>query len=116
MFYSRQKLIRVKNHWIETRADAYLAKPFHEEELLIRLEKLLELRRTLQQKYGSQEYLTESALPLASEASETPLEDEFIQKVRLVIEDHLDDHELNVTKLCKEVGISRSPLHNKLRH
>ncbi|MEZ4851366.1 MAG: response regulator [Bacteroidia bacterium] len=36
-------------------ADAYLAKPFHKQELFIHLEKLVELRRTLQQRYQAEE-------------------------------------------------------------
>ena len=94
-------------------ADAYLAKPFNEEELAVRLDKLLELRQILQQRYSSQAYLTQA--PSETEGGSAPLEDEFIQKVRLVIDAHLDDHELNVSKLCKELGMSRSPLHNKLK-
>ncbi|MCO6478631.1 MAG: response regulator, partial [Phaeodactylibacter sp.] len=51
-------------------ADAYLMKPFHKEELLARLEQLLELRRKLQQKYQS-----------ADSGGPAP-EDAFLQKVR----------------------------------
>ncbi|MCB0535811.1 MAG: response regulator, partial [Saprospiraceae bacterium] len=36
---------------LERGADAYLAKPFNEKELFVRLEKLTELRRLLQQRY-----------------------------------------------------------------
>ena len=36
---------------LEKGADAYLAKPFTEKELLVRLKKLLELRKKLQQRY-----------------------------------------------------------------
>ena len=38
---------------LEKGADAYLAKPFHKKELLVRIQKLLELRKNLQNHYLS---------------------------------------------------------------
>ena len=94
-------------------ADAYLAKPFNEEELQIRMAHLLEIRRNLRQKYSGQSQLTDAPPEVAD--SDTPLEDEFIRRVRTIIEEHMDDYELDVSKLCKKLGISRTPLHNKLK-
>jgi DNA-binding response OmpR family regulator len=45
-------------------ADAYLSKPFHQEELLVTLENLLELRRKLQLKY--QQYVLAPEVPARS--------------------------------------------------
>ncbi|MCO6489483.1 MAG: response regulator, partial [Phaeodactylibacter sp.] len=84
-------------------ADAYLMKPFQKEELLVRLEKLLELRRKLQQKYQS-----------AEEDGSAP-EDAFLQKVREAITAHLDDPDFSVEQLSREVGMSRVQLHRKLK-
>ena len=56
-------------------ADAYLTKPFEPEELLVRLEKLLELRKKLQERY--------SGLQFTQVADTSPsIEDEFLQKVK----------------------------------
>ncbi len=91
-------------------ADAYLAKPFNPEELLIRIEKLLELRRKLQQ-----HYLGLERVPAAQTVvKETAPEDEFVLRVKSVVEDHIDDYNLDVQMLCREIGMSHSQLHRKL--
>ena len=95
-------------------ADAYLPKPFHEEELLIRMAKLLELRDRLRQRYADPGYLT-GKQPVEITEEESPLEDEFIMKLREIIMEHLSDSDLDVRKLCKEMGMSRASLHNKLK-
>ena len=92
-------------------ADAYLAKPFHEEELLVRMEQLLELRKRLQEKYGSGDF---TSAPPSSE-KQISLEDQFITQVRDVVMHHLNNYELDVGLLCKELGMSRTPMHNKLK-
>jgi len=84
-------------------ADAYLMKPFQKEELLVRLQQLLELRRKLQQKYQSVD-------------SENPKpEDPFLRKVRGIIEAHLDEPDFSVERLSREVGMSRVQVHRKLK-
>lgn len=84
-------------------ADAYLMKPFHKEELLVRLEQLLELRRRLQQKYQS-----------ADGAGPEP-EDAFLRKIREIIEAHLDEPDLSVEQLGRKAGMSRVQLHRKMK-
>jgi len=41
-------------------------------------------------------------------------EDAFVQKVRTVVEEHLNDFNFNVQQLCRQVGMSHSQLHRKL--
>ncbi|MCB9292031.1 MAG: response regulator [Lewinellaceae bacterium] len=84
-------------------ADAYLVKPFQKEELLIRLEKLLELRRKLQQKYQS-----------ASGDGPGP-EDDFLRKVREIVEAHLEEPDFSVEQMSRVVGMSRVQVHRKLK-
>lgn len=99
---------------LERGADAYLAKPFNKEELLIRLRKLLELRQKLQQYYlslASKEVATNQSEDISTQRK---VEDVFVLKVRSIIEDHLIDYNLNVQKLSREVGVSRAQLHRKL--
>ena len=91
-------------------ADAYLAKPFDKKELLLRLEKLIELRKKLQARYA-QFILPEVSAP----DEDTQIEDAFLQKVNGIIEANLGESEFGVAELCREVGMSRSQLFRKLK-
>ena len=92
---------------LELGADACLTKPFNKEELLLSILNLLESRHALQMHY----------LTLATTAAEpvTPTEENaFVLKVRGIVEAHLNDADLDVERLCREVGMSNSNLHRKL--
>ncbi|NET37225.1 MAG: tetratricopeptide repeat protein [Cyanothece sp. SIO1E1] len=91
-------------------ADAYLAKPFNEEELSVRLQNLLELRQKLKQRYQNLEFS-------AAEDGETQmsLEDAFITKLRKVIESKLQETDMSIQEVCREMGMSRSQLHKKVK-
>ncbi|MFK7809085.1 MAG: two-component regulator propeller domain-containing protein [Saprospiraceae bacterium] len=97
---------------LETGADAYLMKPFNKRELLIRLEKLLDLRIALQKHYASTTLLE---LPSEQIATEPTIEDVFIQKLRQVVMEHLDDNTFDVAKLSQSVQLSSSQLYRKLK-
>lgn len=43
-----------------------------------------------------------------------PMEDSFIQKVQATVEDHLDDVDFNVQRLCQEIHMSTSQLYRKM--
>jgi len=90
-------------------ADDYLSKPFNESELLIRLRKLLELRKILHQRYASMEQ------SITEENHTLKLEDSFIQKIRKVMEENLDDDNFDVHQLCLSAGMSRSQLYRKFK-
>ncbi|MCB0581881.1 MAG: helix-turn-helix transcriptional regulator [Phaeodactylibacter sp.] len=44
-----------------------------------------------------------------------PEEKEFVEKVQAIIKAHLSNPEFNLHALCRELSITRSPLHNKLK-
>lgn len=91
-------------------ADAYLAKPFNEEELSIRLQNLLEIRQKLKQRYQDLEFS-----PVEEEEGQLYLEDTFITKLKEVIESKLEDTDMSIQEVCKEMGMSRSQLHKKVK-
>jgi YesN/AraC family two-component response regulator len=91
-------------------ADAYLAKPFHQEELLIRLEKLIELRHRMQERYSRNDIFQKNVI-----SAPPNLEDLFLQKVIRVIEQHISDENFGIPQLCKELHISRTTLFRKLK-
>lgn len=91
-------------------ADAYLAKPFHQEELLLTVANLLEARKKLQARFADT-----AQLPVAINAT-TPevVEDAFVQKVRFIVEAHLSDAAFSVDQLCRALAMSQPQLHRKL--
>lgn len=96
---------------LEYGADMYLVKPFEEKELLLRLKNLNELRQKIQQRY------TDFALSSQSDVADTAAinkEDVFLQKVRAIVEENIDNLDLDVNKLCQLVAMSRSQLHKKI--
>lgn len=97
---------------LETGADDYLTKPFATKELQIRIKNLINIRRKLQEKYGSKDFVT----PKRSEEKKlSNLEEKFMNKVIEVIEHHLSEEDFSIEQFGKEVGMSRVQLHRKLK-
>lgn len=91
-------------------ADAYLLKPFEKEELIIRLNKLLEIRKTLQKKYSS--------TLISSQTHNYVLEnkeDSFIEKTEKIILSHLEEEDFSIHELARELHLSRSQVHRKIK-
>jgi DNA-binding response OmpR family regulator len=110
--------IESKMEGLQQGVDVYLEKPFNREELLIRIKKLLELRKNLQQYYLKKAGLNNFAPPQEANAkeiiTENKIEDIFVKKVREAVEKHLQDTNFTVEQLCKLVFMSHSQLHRKL--
>ena len=95
-------------------ADAYLAKPFHKEELLVRIKALLATRQKLQQYYLSKS-LGETPSQNVEDAIESDLiENEFILKIREVLESNFDNYEFSGEKFQRKMGMSKSQLFRKM--
>ncbi len=90
-------------------ADAYLAKPFDPRELQAQLQNLLHVRQQLRERYASLDD------PEPTEDDSLKLEDTFIIKARETILEHLGDDKFGVTELCRELAMSRTQLHNKIK-
>lgn len=109
--------IQSKLQGLEQGADVYLEKPFNKEELLLRIRKLLELRKKLQQHYSQQiGILADSAtMPAPGQQEiEEVKEHEFVKKVREIVEANFNNYEFSIEQLCKQVFMSHSQLHRKL--
>lgn len=110
--------IQSKLEGIEKGADVYLEKPFHKEELLLRIKKLLELRKNLQQYYSKQIGIAVNAetesMPQAETIAAEKTEHAFVKKVREIVEANFINYDFSVEQLCKLVFMSHSQLHRKL--
>ncbi len=99
---------------LEYGADVYLAKPFHKEELRLRIRKLLEMRQKLQQHYLAAAGLADGAIVLKDLPAVPGEEDRFVRKVREIVDAHIDDSAFDVEQLCRAMAMSHSQLHRKL--
>lgn len=95
-------------------ADAYLAKPFHQEELLVTLTNLLDLRRKLQARYAGDLENEMSAVDLVPVA-EMDKEHTFLQQIRAVVEANLSDENFESPQLERALGMSRSQIFRKVK-
>jgi len=91
-------------------ADAYLSKPFNQEELFVRLAKLLELRQVLRKRYAN---IAEQGVSPSEEVA-FEQEDAFITELKDAIEKHMGEPGFGVAELCEVMGMTRSVLHKKL--
>lgn len=98
-------------------ADAYLAKPFYQQELIINLQNLLELRQKLQKKYlgqtlvQSSELQVDSSIPPGLSEKETA----FLQKLHDFIDEYIDDPDFGVPHLARKMNLSQSQLYRKIK-
>jgi YesN/AraC family two-component response regulator len=106
---SAKDSIEHKTEGYEVGADAYIAKPFQTAHLLVRIRKLLEYRKRMEE-------LFKSNATLNLETSDIPDADKiFIDSLVRIIEENLDDVELTAARLEKELSISRMQLYRKLK-
>ena len=90
-------------------ADAYLSKPFNAEELLLRVENLIEIRRLLRQRFSDEVVLKphDIVVPSADAA--------FLERVQAFVEAHMGDSDFEVARVADEVGVSPRQLRRKIR-
>ncbi|MCB9315299.1 MAG: response regulator [Lewinellaceae bacterium] len=91
-------------------ADAYMAKPFHQEELLVQVENLLESRRRLQERFRNLDQSTATNVD-----ADTQPEDAFLLNLRRLIEEDLTNSDLSIDAVCRHMAMSRMQLHRKIK-
>jgi signal transduction histidine kinase/AraC-like DNA-binding protein len=94
---------------IETGADAYLAKPFEKRELFALMENLISVRNQLREHYSKQDLWFSDTLSMPS------IECDFITRVRSAVESHLNEEGYSADQLARDIGLSRTQLHRKLK-
>jgi signal transduction histidine kinase/CheY-like chemotaxis protein/ligand-binding sensor domain-containing protein len=94
-------------------ADAYLSKPFHEEELLVWVEQLIARKRMLHARYAnlSVNVPAESAPDLSENLV---LEDAFVVKFKSILDENYQDSDISAESIAMKMGMSRAQLYRKL--
>ncbi|MBC3757172.1 response regulator [Hyunsoonleella sp. SJ7] len=89
-------------------ADAYVVKPFDNNELMVILEELLSKSEKLTEKNAHTASLNE-------DKKEADLDNDFIQKVLGFISENIENPALNVEKLSSHLCLSRSQVYRKIK-
>lgn len=100
---------------LEYGADDYITKPFSPEYLLARIDNIIRQRQRLQELYRTkmmQPTTTESEKPKEKRLSPDEI---FLQKLQQFMEDNMDNNDLSVEDLVKEMAIGRTCFFNKLK-
>ena len=96
---------------LERGADAFLAKPFDMKELHLTIQNLIHGRQHLKGKFsGAQQQADKLEQPEVKGNDE-----QLMERIMKVVNKNLSDSDFNVEMLCKEVGISRTQLHRKMK-
>ena len=104
---SDSKDIKLKG--LKIGADAYLQKPFDNEELLIRVESMIAQRKKLQSSIQSGDYLAHTKLEIPK------IENDFLTKAVAIVEDNISNDAFSVEDLSREIGMSRVQFHRKIK-
>ena len=95
---------------LEHGADNYIAKPFHMAELKIMIENILKNRQRIRGKYSGA-YQEDKIKEIELESDDEVL----MKRIMKVVNDNLDNTELKVEMLSKEIGLSRVQLHRRMK-
>jgi len=90
-------------------ADDYIEKPFSASELLVRVENLIELRRTLRNKFSEEVRLKGKEVEVSSEDAR------FLKEVQSFIEENMENSNFTVDWLADGVNLSSRQLQRKIR-
>ena len=93
----------------ENGADAFIVKPFKWKHVSVVIKNLLDSRIKLKDKFSQQ------PLSDAKTLTTNTRDSKFIQKLIAIIEERITDPQLSVVELSKEMAMSRSSLHKKLK-
>ncbi len=89
-------------------AEDYIQKPFNILEIKLKIKNVLESRNKLLKKFKA-----ENLIKL--QKSKTANRDKYLEKVNSILENHLENSEFSIDKLCSELSIGRSQLYRKIQ-
>ena len=92
-----------------TGADAYITKPFKMKLLETRVNKLIESRKLLRDRYSQEVILKPKDIAI------TNIDEQFLERIQQVMDDKLTESSFSVQDFSKAVGMSRMQLHRKLK-
>ncbi|WP_372949466.1 helix-turn-helix domain-containing protein [Mariniphaga sp.] len=110
VFISAQNSVEQMIQGYELGADDYITKPFDEKLLMVRLNRLVQNRKRIREKYRKQSFVIEPR------EKDIPKDKKFISSVRKVLEDNLSDPDFNVASLSEKLNISTTQVYRILKN
>jgi len=113
-------------HGLNLQADEYLSKPFNQQELLIRIENLIENRKLLQQNYlhkfrnNQKEERKENSVKkvsqlTTSEGNILSVDEKFIEKLETIVAKMYLETDLGIQELASNMAMSDRQLQRKMK-
>ncbi|MEX0996812.1 MAG: two-component regulator propeller domain-containing protein [Flavobacteriaceae bacterium] len=93
---------------LKTGADDYILKPFNPEKIIIRVQKLIEIRNNLKNRYQQNVLLKPKDIAITS------TDEKFFKRLQKILDINLTNPAFNAESFSKETGMSRMQLHRKL--
>lgn len=90
-------------------ADGYITKPFEIEMLTAAIVGILRNRELIRNGYRQHVMLT------PEDATFSSADEQFLTRLKKIVDDNLHQSQFNIPFLCREVGMSRTGLYNKLK-
>jgi len=101
---------------LKTGADDYLTKPFHPEELFLRVNNAIKSRSFLKERYGSLETFKEQPkLESPIEGIDLDMQDAFVKKLLYFLDKYFHDASYDVASLCIHLETSNTQLYRKIK-
>lgn len=90
-------------------ADDYITKPFNAKILLVKCNNLIRNRLLIQNRFSKDVAAGVNLL------ATNPMDKNFLDKVIKVIDQYIDNEELDISVICRELGVGRTLLHTKFK-
>lgn len=89
-------------------ADDYIMKPFNSKNLQLRVMNMIKSRQLMREKFSLVDFI-------ANPSHAKSLDNEFINKIRGIVEKHIDNPDFDPQKFAEEVGMSRTQFYRKVK-
>ena len=86
-------------------ADAYLIKPFNEQELMLVIRNVLNKRKVLQRYFTVNQVFPK----------EDSIQQDFMSEIKRIISENLSNENFGIQDLCKEIHLERTQLYRKVK-
>lgn len=94
---------------VESGADSFITKPFSTKYLQIRIEKLIELRNKMKERFSKSIYMDAQQLTLTS------MDERLVQRAIDYVRANIENTNMSVEHMSRELNMSRTHLHRKLK-